>query len=132
MTLVWNGKIRDRTRPAEGAPVADGQLDGTLTATLTGGARTVKQVVLVASGGGSGQWDTIPGNGYWVLAVAADLDTTPLNAANGSVNFAVADGGSFVVLGTDWYNGKFVAGTTLTLTATFTDDTVATASVTTP
>jgi hypothetical protein len=36
------------------------------------------------------------------------------------------------VLGTDWYNGKFVAGTTLTLTATFTDDTVATASVTTP
>jgi hypothetical protein len=99
---------------------------------VTGGARTVKRLVLVASGAGSGQWDTIPGNGYWVLAVAADLDATPLNATNGTVNFPVADGGSFAVFATDWYNGKFVAGTTLTLTATFTDDTVATASVTTP
>jgi hypothetical protein len=36
------------------------------------------------------------------------------------------------VFATDWYNGKFVAGTTLTLTTTFTDDTVATASATVP
>jgi hypothetical protein len=36
------------------------------------------------------------------------------------------------VFATDWYNGKFLAGTTLTLTATFTDDTVATASALIP
>ena len=132
MTLVWNGKIRDRVAPAEGAPTPDGQLDGTLTATVSGPARTVKQLVLVASGGGSGQWNTIPGDGYWILGVATGLDTTPLNATNGSVNFGVVDGSTFAVFGTDWYASKFVAGTTLTLTATFTDDTVATASTTTP
>ncbi len=129
MTLVWNGKIRDRVGPSEGAPAPDGALDGTLTATMTGGARTVRQLVLVASGGGTGQWNTVPNDGYWILGAAAGWDTATLNATNGSVNFAVADGGSFAVFATDWYNGKFVAGTTLRLTATFTDDTVATASV---
>jgi hypothetical protein len=44
----------------------------------------------------------------------------------------VADGGSFAVFATDWYNGKFVAGTTLTLTATFTDNTAVTASALVP
>jgi hypothetical protein len=67
-----------------------------------------------------------------VLAAAAGLDTPVLNAANGAVNFPVASGGSFAVFATDWYNGKFLAGTTLTLTATFTDNTVATASTTIP
>jgi hypothetical protein len=132
MTLVWNGKIRDWTSPAEGAPVPDLQMDGTLTATMTGPTRTVRELVLVASGAGSGQWDTIPGNGYWVLAATDGLDGALHNVANGSVNFQVNDGGSFVVLGTDWYNGKFVPGTTLALTATFTDDTVASASVLVP
>jgi subtilisin family serine protease len=133
MTLVWSGKIRDRAQPGEGAPVPDGLMDGTLTATMTGPTRTVRHLVLVASGAGSGQWDTIPGNGYWVLAATDGLDGPLHNdVANGSVNFQVNDGGSFVVLGTDWYNGKFVPGTTLALTATFTDDTVASASVLVP
>jgi hypothetical protein len=44
----------------------------------------------------------------------------------------VADGGSFSVFGTDWFGGKFVAGTTLTLTVTFSDDAVAAASRTLP
>jgi len=79
VTLVWNGKIRDRTRPDEGAPVADGKLDGTLTATATGGARTVRQLVLVASGAASGRWDTVPSNGYWVLAAADTLDAAVLH-----------------------------------------------------
>jgi hypothetical protein len=112
--------------------VPDGALDGTLTATLTGGARTVTRLVLVASGAGSGQWDTVPNNGYWVLGAAAGWDAPFLNAADASVNFTVADGGSFAVFATDWYNGKFVAGTTLTLTVTFDDNTVATASVIVP
>jgi hypothetical protein len=69
--------------------VPDGALDGTLTATVTGPARTVKQLVLVATGVSGGRWDTLPANSYWVLA-AAGLDTPVLNAANGAVNFPVA------------------------------------------
>jgi hypothetical protein len=48
------------------------------------------------------------------------------------VSFPVATDGSFAVFATDYFNAKFVAGTTLTLTVTFTDDTVATASVLVP
>jgi hypothetical protein len=105
-------------------------MDGTLTATLIGPTRTVKQMVLDASGAGSGRWDTIPSNGYWALAVATDLDGALLNAANGSVSFDIGNG-SFAVFGTDYFNSKFVAGTTLTLTVTFTDNTVVIASATT-
>jgi hypothetical protein len=132
ITLVWNGKAQDRVGPTEGQGTPDGYLDGTLTATVTGGARTVTRVVLVATGGGVGQWDTIPSNSQWVLGVAATQTAPLLNATNGAVNFAVADGGSFSVFGTDWYNSKFVAGTTLTLTVTFSDDSVAAASRTLP
>ena len=132
VTLVWNGKAQDRVGPTEGQGTPDGYLDGTLTATVTGGARTVTRVVLVATGGGVGQWDTIPWNSQWVLGVAQTQTSALLNAADGAVNFAVADGGSFSVFGTDWYDSKFVAGTTLTLTVTFSDDTVAAASVTIP
>src|SRR5262249_60089496 len=92
--------------------------DGTLTATLTGPTRTVKQIVLDAAGAGSGRWDTIPSNGYWALAVAPDLDAALLNAANGSVSFDVGTG-SFAVFGTDYLDSKFVPGTTLTLPVTF-------------
>jgi hypothetical protein len=132
VTLVWNGKIRDRVGPSEGAGAPDGALDGTLTATVTGGARTVTRLVLVASGAASGQWNTVPNDGYWVLGAAETLDAVLWNTANGSVNFTVADGGSFSVFATDWVNGKFVAGTTLTLTVTFSDATVATPSATIP
>jgi hypothetical protein len=132
ITLVWNGKAQDRVGPTEGQGAPDGYPDGTLTATVTGGARTVTRVVLVATGGGVGQWDTIPSNSQWVLGVAATQTAALFNAGNGSVSFAVADGGSFSVFGTDWYDSKFVAGTTLTLTVTFSDDTVAGASRTLP
>jgi hypothetical protein len=86
----------------------------------------------VASGGGIGQWDTIPGNSQWVLGAAMTPTAPLLNDASGAVSFGVADGGSFRVFGTDWYDSKFVPGTQLTLTVTFDDDTVATASVTVP
>ncbi|MGH7357722.1 MAG: hypothetical protein ACREJR_02790 [Candidatus Rokuibacteriota bacterium] len=131
LTLAWNGKIRDRVNPSEGLGT-DGALDGTLTATLAGGTRTVTQLVLVASGAGTGQWDTIPANSQWLLGAAAGLDTALLNAANGTVSFEVLDGGSVVVFGTDWFAGKFVSGTTLTLTATFSDSSTAVAAVTVP
>lgn len=131
ITLAWNGKIRDRVSPSEGLGT-DGALDGTLTATLTGGTRTVTQLVLVATGGGTGQWDTIPSNSQWLLGAAAGLDTALLNATNGTVSVDVTDGGSFAVFGTDWFDSKFVSGTSLTLTATFSDATTAVAGVTIP
>jgi hypothetical protein len=132
VTLVWNGKAQDRVGPTEGQGTPDGYLDGTLTATVTGGARTVTRVVLVATNGGWGQWDTIPGNSQWVLGVAATQTAALFNGPTGAVSFAVADGGSFSVFGTDWFDSKFVPGTTLTLTVTFSDDTVAGASRTLP
>ena len=61
VTLVWNGKVRDRVGPTEGQGAPDGQLDGTLTATVTGGARTVTQLALVATGGGRGRLGHDPG-----------------------------------------------------------------------
>jgi hypothetical protein len=132
VTLAWNGKIRDRVGQGEAALAGDGGLDGTLTATLVGPGRTVKQLVLDAGGAASGRWDTVPGNGYWVLGAADGWEAPLQNAGNGSVNFPVATDGSFAVFATDYFNAKFVAGTTLTLTVTFTDDTVATASVLVP
>ena len=132
ITLVWNGKAQDRVGPTEGQGAPDGYPDGTLTATVTGGTRTVARVVLVATGGGIGQWDTIPSNSQWVLGVAATQTAPLLNGPTGAVSFAVADGGSFSVFGTDWVDSKFVPGTTLTLTVSFSDDTSVTSSVTVP
>ncbi len=132
VTLAWNGKIRDRVYQGEGPPGPDGALDGTLTASLVGPERTVKQLVLAAGGAASGRWDTIPANGYWMLGAAQGWDAATYNTGNSSVSFTVPVGGSFAVFATDYFNAKFVPGTTLTLTVTFTDDTVATASVLVP
>jgi subtilisin family serine protease len=129
MTLAWDGKVRDRARQAEGAAVGDGQLDGTLTATLSGpgGPWTLKRLVLTIPGGG--QWDTIPGNGKWTLGAADTLDAAVRNAADGSVSFAVVNG-AFSVFATDYTPPLFPVGQQLTLTATFEGDAVAVASVT--
>jgi hypothetical protein len=129
VTLAWNGKVRDRVRQSEGAAVGDGQLDGTLTATVAGGPRTVKRLVLTFPGGG--QWDTIPGNGKWTLGAADTLDTAVRNASDGSVLFGIANG-AFSVFATDYTNALFPAGRQLTLTVTFDDDAVSVASVTIP
>lgn len=131
LTLAWNGKIRDRVGQGETALSPDGAMDGTLTGTLLGGARTVQQLVLDVPGTGN-RWDTIPSNSYWVVGAAPGWDATLLNAANGSVNFGVADGGSFVVFATDYGTILFPSGTTLRLTATFSDATTASATVTVP
>src|SRR5262249_41211687 len=55
------------------------------------------------------------------------------NAAGSmAVNFAVADGGSFVVFAADYQGGEFLPGRTLTLTATFSDGSTASASTVVP
>ena len=67
----------------------------------------------------------------WVLAVAPSLDGALLNAPGTmAVNFPVADGGSFVLFVADYLNAEFLPGRTLTLTATFSDGSTATATTT--
>jgi len=61
------------------------------------------------------------------------LDGALLNAAGTmAVNFPVADGGSFVVFASDYLDSEFLSGNTLTLTATFSDGSTATAVTTVP
>lgn len=121
LELVYNGKLRDRVGQGNAALGADGAPDGTLTATLSApGGRTVTGLRLDSSAPGT--WDTSSGTGFWVLAVAPTLDGAVLNASTTmAVNFPVADGGSFVVFGSDYQGGEFLPGRTLTLTATFAD-----------
>jgi len=136
LTLTYNGKLRDRVGQGETALAPDGTLDATLTATLSAsGGRTVTALRLESNWPTwPGTWLTSsPGTGHWVLAVAPTLDGTVVNApVSLAVNLPVADGGSFVVFAADYLNGEFSPGNTLTLTATFSDGTTATAATTVP
>ena len=93
VTLVCNGKIRDRVGQGEGAPSPDGALDGTLTATLVGPERTVKQLVLAASGG-LGAVGHDPRQRLLVAGGGPGLGRSRVNTGNGSVSFAVPVGGA--------------------------------------
>ncbi len=132
LTLVYNGKLRDRVGQDNTALAPDGALDGTLTATLSAaGGRTVTGLRLDSNA--PGIWDTDSATPYWVLAVATTLDGQVLNAPGTmAVNFAVTDGGSFVLFASDYLGTEFLSGNTLTLTATFADGSMATAVTTVP
>jgi hypothetical protein len=132
MTLAYNGMIRDRVGQGNTARAPDGALDGTLTVTLrASGGRTVTALRLDSNA--PGIWDTTKGNVWWVLGVAPTLDGALLNAPGTmAVNFPVADGGSFVVFASDYQAKEFLPGRTLTLTATFSDGSTATAVTTVP
>src|SRR5262245_27874908 len=131
LTLAYNGKLRDRVGQGDTALGGDGVADGTMTLTLSGaGGRTVTALQL--SNGIGGTWDTTAPNAPWVLGVAPSLDATLLNnAATMAVNTFVADGGSLTLFASDYNGGQgFTLGTTLTLTATFSDGTSAQATTT--
>jgi hypothetical protein len=49
-----------------------------------------------------------------------------------AVSFPAADGGSFIIFASDYQDLEFLRGRTLTLTATFSDGTTATAMTTVP
>jgi len=128
LALSYDGKQRDRVGPGSLGLGADGAWDGTLTATLhaTGG-RTVIRLQLQS--GAPGTWDTEAGTSAWILGAARTLDGELLNdPATMSVNFAVADGGSFRLFAADYAGIEFLPGTTLTLTVTFADGTTARAT----
>ena len=127
--LVYNGKMRDRVGQADTALAADGLLDGVVTATLSGGTRTITGLRLDSTGPGT--WDTTAGNAFWALGVARTVDDVMLNNPSMmGVNFSVTDGGSFVLFASDHNNIEFAPGVTLTLRATFSDGTTATATTT--
>ena len=132
IALNYNGKLRDRVGKSETALTADGFLDGTFTVTLQAGSgnRTVTSLDLRRSAN-TGIWDTILNNTYWVSGAAISLDAPLLNASNGTVNFALADGGSFSIFASDTSN-LFAAGSNFTLSVGFADGTTATASFTIP
>ena len=110
------------------ALAADNFLDGTFTVTLQAGSgnRTVTSLDLRRSAN-TGIWDTIPNDTYWVSGAASSLDAPLLNASNGTVNFALGDGGSFSIFASDTSN-LFAAGSNFTLSVGFSDGTNATAS----
>src|SRR5207244_4972070 len=134
LTLVYNGKVRDRVGQGEGALGPDGALDATLTATLSAsGGRTVTGLRLDSNWASApGVWLTSsPGAGHWGLAAAPTMDGAVVDAAGTlAVNFRVADGGSFVVFAGDYLGSEFLPGRTLTLIATFSDGSTATAVTT--
>jgi len=132
ISLSYNGKLRDRVGQGEYALAGDGSMDGTFTVTLLpgNGSRTVTNIDLRRSAD-SGIWDTIPGNGYWVAGAANSLDATLLNSANGTVNFSLGDGASFVVFASEFGN-LFASGSNFTITLSFSDGTATSASVTVP
>jgi hypothetical protein len=109
------------------ALAADGALDGTFTATLTAsGGRTITALRLDSSA--PGVWDTTAASSYWALGVAPSLDAALVNnASTAAVSLPVADGGSFVLFASDYNGIEFLPGVSLTLTATFSDGTTATA-----
>src|SRR5207244_12126958 len=134
LTLAYNGKVRDRVGQGEGALGPDGALLALLAALLSSsGGRTVTGLRLDSNWASApGVWVTgSPGTGHWVLAAAPTLDGAMLNAPRTlAVNFRVADGGSFVVFAGDYLGSEFLPGRTLTLIATFSDGSTATAVTT--
>jgi hypothetical protein len=136
LAVAYNGKVRDRVGQGETALAPDGALDAALTVTLSGsGGRTVTGLQLNSNWASwPGTWRTSSsGTGNWVLAAAATLDGLLLNAPGTmAVNFPVADGGNFVVFAADYLEGEFLPGNVLTVTATFSDGSTATAVTTVP
>jgi hypothetical protein len=125
LTLSYDGKLRDRVGPGSVGLGADGEMDGTLTVTLSAsGGRTITRLTLQSTAPGT--WDTEGATSAWLLGVASTLDGTLLNdPGTMAVNLAVPDGGSLRLFAADFANIEFVPGTTLTVVAVFSDGTSA-------
>ena len=66
-------------------------------------------------------------------AAAASLDSALLNAGNGTVNFALADGGAFLLVAPDVSPSLFIPGTSFSsVTGTFAGGSVVTVTTTIP
>jgi len=132
LSLAFLGKVRDKVGPGAAAFSADGALDGSFRVTVGpgSGARTVTRLELRHPASG-GAWDTDSATPSWALGTAASLDGALLNAGNGAVNFAVADGSIFFLFASE-FSAVFAPGASFSVTATFADGSVATVPTTIP
>src|SRR5262249_13180264 len=131
LSLVYNGKLRDRVGQGDTALAPDGVADGTMTLTLSApGGRTITALQLQNGIGGS--WDTISPNTTWVIGVSTSPDGPLLNnPTTMAVNTLVPDGGSLLLFASDYNGGQgFATGRILAVTATFSDGTSAQATTT--
>jgi hypothetical protein len=128
LALTYDGKLADRVGQSNTALGPDGAFDGTLTVRLSAvGGRTITRLQLQSSTPGG--WDTDAATGAWALGVATSLTGGLLNDPGTiGVNVFVADGGTLRLFAADWANIEFVPGTTLTVTAVFSDGTTASAA----
>ena len=132
ISLAFLGKLRDKVGPAAAAFSPDGTLDGSFRVTVEpgSGARTVTRLELRHPANG-GAWDTDAATPSWALGTAASLDGALLNAGNGTVNFAVADGSVFFLFASE-FSAVFAPGASFSVTATLADGTSASATVSLP
>jgi hypothetical protein len=132
LSLAFLGKVRDKVGPGAAAFSADGALDGSFRVTVEpgSGARTVTRLELRHPASG-GAWDTDSATPSWALGTAASLDGALLNAGNGTVNFAVAEGSVFFLFAAE-FSSVFAPGASFSVTATFADGSVATVTTTIP
>jgi len=119
-SIAYSGKLRDRVGRGEVALSTDGDSDGVFVVSFPAGSgqRTVTQVRLTRDRGGA--WDTVSGNGLWVLGVAVALDAPLVNNAIGSISTVVNDGGSLTLFAAD-AGGLFNTGDTFSLSVQFID-----------
>jgi hypothetical protein len=132
LTLAYEGMQRDRVGGGNTLLRTDGAMDGTLTLTVNGSAgRTLTRLRLDSNAPGT--WDTVGGTSWWVLGVARGLDEPLLNQA-GSMAIALTpeEGETLTLFASNYQNKVFQPGRTLTVTATFSDGTAATARITVP
>src|SRR5439155_403397 len=128
LALTYDGKLADRVGGGSTALGPDGAHDGTLTLSLAPvGGRTITRLQLQSSAPGT--WDTDAATGAWALGISTTLNGALLNdPVTMGVNVFVADGGSLRLFAADWANIEFLPGTTLTVTAVFSDGTTAAAA----
>jgi hypothetical protein len=124
LNLNYDGKTRDLVSQGESS-TGDGQADAEFAVNLSA-SQTITKLTL----SGPGTWDTVPGNGFWFLGVTPNSTGALVNNSSTNLNFT---GSSFDIYASDASTPTyFNAGNTLTLTATFSDGTSASNSITIP
>lgn len=124
-SAVYSGLTRDVVARQE-TPSTDGQKDAEFLLTLSASVEISKIVLQsVSSSGGIGTWDTVNGNGTWLLGVAA--------FATGPLITLPVTGASLALFATDGATPEyFPPGTVLSITVTVSDGRTALATVTIP